>query len=313
MKKSFKVIFMGTPEFAVPCLNALCEYGCTVSLVVTQPDRPAGRGKKLRPPPVKVAAEKLGYPVIQVESMKTGDVYQTLKQHSPDFFVVVAFGHVLDKKILEIPSICPINIHASLLPKYRGPAPIQWAIINGETHTGVTAMIMDKGVDTGEILLSEKIAINPDDTAQSLHDRLSVLGAGALKKTLAGFESNTLRPTPQNHALATYAPMIRKKDGRIDWRMPAESIERRIRGLYPWPGTFTFLGKRRIRILKAAVRKLESPVPPATVLPSPASELRISCGKDSLAVLELQPASGRRMNAAGFLAGNFVAPGTRLS
>ncbi|NOY69531.1 MAG: methionyl-tRNA formyltransferase [Deltaproteobacteria bacterium] len=309
----FTTIFMGTPDFAVPALKALVDYGCRIPLVVTQPDRPAGRGKKPAAPAVKIAAEKLGLSVIQPESVASDEFYQTLKKLAPDLFVVVAYGHILSKKILEIPAICPINIHASLLPRYRGPAPIQWAIIKGEKQTGVTSMLMDKGLDTGEILLSEKTLISTDDTAESLHDRLARLGAGVLTKTLAGLENKSIRPIAQNHAQASYAPMLKKKNGHINWRLSAESIQRLVRGLYPWPGTFFFLNNRRFKIFNAAVRKMEQPGPPATVIPSPLSELRVSCGKDALAILELQGASGRRMKACDFLAGNPVKPGTVVS
>ena len=215
MNRPLNVVFMGTPDFAVPALKALNEYGCRVSLVVTQPDKPKGRGRKLAAPPVKVAASALGFPVIQPESVKTDEFYHQISDIAPDLMVVVAFGHVLPKRVLEIPAFGAINIHASLLPKYRGPAPIQWAIVNGETETGVTTMLMDKGLDTGEILLTLKTPIRPADTAATLHDRLALDGGEVLKNTLKGLESQSIRPVAQQHALATYAPMLSKKDGRI--------------------------------------------------------------------------------------------------
>ena len=209
---------MGTPEFAVPCLNALCEYGCTVSLVVTQPDRPAGRGKKLRPPPVKVAAEKLGYPVIQVESMKTGDVYQTLKQHSPDFFVVVAFGHVLDKKILEIPSICPINIHASLLPKYRGLMPSFWVLKNNEKETGVSVFFVDKGIDSGPILVQKKMPINENMTQAELIKKSKKLGMDAIIESIELIHQGNYKLIPNPDKEKTYFSFPTREDVKEFYR-----------------------------------------------------------------------------------------------
>ena len=198
MPEPLNVIFMGTPDFAVPSLKALNDYGCSVSLVVTRTDRPKGRGQKMVPPPVKVAATELNYPVFQPENVNTDEFYQKILTLHPDLLVVVAFGHILPKKILEIPVYGAINIHASLLPKYRGPAPIQRAIINGETETGVTTMLMDKGLDTGEILLKSTVTIHPDDTAETLHDRLADVGANLIKKTLTRIENKTLQPIPRN-------------------------------------------------------------------------------------------------------------------
>lgn len=309
----FRVIFMGTPEFAVPALQSLHEGPHRVCLVVTRPDRPRGRGRKLSPTPVKRAAEKMGYPVIQPESVKTEAFFETIDKHRPDMLVVVAFGHILPKRLLELPPMGAINLHASLLPKYRGPAPIPWAIINGETETGVTSMLMDAGLDTGEILLAKKTPIYPTDTGGTLHDRLARLAGPVLEETLEGFSSGTIRPVAQDHAQASYAPMLEKKDGRVDWRKPAEYLERFIRAMTPWPGAHTFWNGKRLNLFRAEVRPVTAPAPPGTILAAFEGELRVAAGKDALSILEIQAASGKRMDIAEFLKGAAVAPGTVLT
>ena len=313
MSDPLKIVFMGTPRFAVPSLQALESCNCRVELVVTQPDRPQGRGRRLAPPPVKEAAIEMGCRVLQPESVRTEDFYNTLAETRPDLSVVVAFGHILPKRILEIPAFGSVNLHASLLPAYRGPAPIQWAIIKGETETGVVSMLMDKGMDTGEILLREAVAILPDDTAGSLHDRLSYVAARVLVQTISGFESGDIRPTPQNHAAATYAPFLSKSDGRIDWSKPAEEIERFIRGMSPWPGAFTFMGDKRLRIFRADVCRATDSRPPGTVIRGFDSELRVACGKEALCIQEIQADSGKRMDIARFLQGKPIEAGTVLA
>jgi len=308
MYKKFKIIFMGTPDFAVPVLNALHENLYDVSLVVTQPDRPKGRGRKLIPPPVKSRAVELGYEVIQPESVKTDEFISKIKSIEPDWFVVVAFGHILPENILALPKKGAINIHASLLPKYRGSAPIQWAIINGETETGVTTMLMDKGMDTGDMLLSEKIDIMPDDTSDTLHDRLSILGADLLIKTLKNFD--TIIPVKQDHEQATYAPMLKKADGHINWKKSAKSLDEFIRGVTPWPGAFTFHEDKRLKILKAIPVPTESHEPPGTVVKGFSDELRVATGKGVLSILEIQWESGKRLLIKDFLCGYPISPGT---
>ena len=312
MSDPLKIVFMGTPRFAVPSLRALESCNCVVELVVTQPDRPRGRGRRLAPPPVKEAAVEMGCQVLQPESVRTEDFYDTLVATRPDLFVVVAFGHILPKRILEIPAFGSVNLHASLLPAFRGPAPIHRAIINGETETGVTSMLMDKGLDTGEILLSETVPIRPDDTAGSLHDRLADAAARVLARTISGFESGEIRPIPQNHAAATYAPLLSKSDGRIDWSKPAEEVERFIRGMSPWPGAFTFMGDMRLRIFRADVCRATEPRPPGTVIRGFDNELRVACGKDALCLQEIQAESGKRMDIARFLQGKSIEAGTVL-
>ncbi|OQX05842.1 MAG: methionyl-tRNA formyltransferase [Desulfobacteraceae bacterium IS3] len=312
MSKTFRIVFMGTPDFAVPALESLHRNGYDVALVVTQPDRPKGRGRKLLPPPVKTSALSLGYETIQPESVKTPEFAERLRQTDADIFVVVAFGHILPKSVLDIPKTAAINIHASLLPKYRGPAPIQRAVINGEKESGVTTMFMDKGLDTGDILLSEPLEITEDDTAGSLHDRLSILGADLLIKTLKAFAENTIQPVTQNHEQATYAPMLKKEDGRIDWTKPARNIETFIRGMNPWPGAFTFHGDKGLKIFRAKVIPSSSGESPGTVIKSFPDELYVMTGEHALSVLEIQGASGKRLNIRDFLRGYNMPPGTVL-
>lgn len=312
MNCRFNVIFMGTPDFAVPSLRALAKADCDVSLVVTQPDRPRGRGRKPAPPPVKLAAEALGYDVIQPDTIRTDAFIETIRDRRPDLLVVVAFGRILPKTVLEIPAYGAVNVHASLLPKYRGPAPIQWAVINGETVTGATTMLMDKGLDTGEILLQSKVEISQNDTAGDLHDRLAVAGGALLAQTIDGFRNNNIRPVPQNHADATYAPMLTKADGHIDWTRSAQAIEPFVRGMTPWPGAFTFLDQTRLIVFKTAPRPGDPDAVPGTILPGFSNELRIATGDGALAILEIQEASGKRMPIDNYLKGKSVPTGAVL-
>ncbi len=313
MGHKLNVIFMGTPEFAVPCLSALCDMDLAVSLVVTQPDRPKGRGRKLMPPPVKTAAKALDYETYQPDAVKSDAFYQEIAQRRPDLLIVVAYGQILPKRLLEIPVYGAVNVHASLLPKYRGPAPIQWAIINGEPETGVTTMLMDAGLDTGEILMRQAMAIDPVDTAGTLHDKLAHAGGDLLKQTITAMAAETLRPMTQNHGEASYAPLLKKSDGRIDWWEPAAVIERKIRGLNPWPLAHTFHGDRRLNVFKAELRPCPpNDAPPGTVVSGFSGELRVAAGDDALALIEIQGASGKRLPVRDFLSGHPIAPGTRL-
>jgi methionyl-tRNA formyltransferase len=312
VKKKFKIIFMGTPDFSVPALKALHKSGHQVDLVVTRPDQPSGRGKIISYSPVKKEAIKLGCEVIQPDSIKTKAFEERLSQIEPEFFVVVAFGHILPKNILAIPKIAAINIHASLLPKYRGAAPIQWAIINGEKETGVTTMLMDEGMDTGDILLGSKVGIEPDDTSETLHDRLAVIGADILIKTLNAFETGDIHPVSQDHSQATYAPSLKKSEGHIDWEKPAEKLESFIRGVTPWPGAFTFHGNMRLKIFKAKPLPINVDKPPGTVLDGFPDELWIATGEGALSILEIQAASGKRLLIKEFLKGYKITPGTIL-
>ena len=310
--KRERIVFFGTPDFATPSLIALCSDNHRVSLVVTQPDRPKGRGRKMMPPPVKTAALKLGCRVSQPESIRDDAFITQLKQISPDFFVVVAFGALLTADLLAIPTVGTVNVHASLLPKYRGPAPIHWAIINGEATTGVTTMLLDTGMDTGDMLLSRETAIKPDDTTATLHDRLAGLGAAVLTDTMTAYESGSIQPVPQNHELASYAPMLCKDDGRIDWRQNAAGIEALVRGLNPWPGAFTHLEGKRLKIWSAGIIEAETDEMPGTVLKGFDDELRVSTGGGVLTIFDIQGASGKRMPVRDFLRGHPIKPGARL-
>ncbi|MCP3950841.1 MAG: methionyl-tRNA formyltransferase [Desulfobacterales bacterium] len=313
MNSPLKIIFMGTPEFAVPTLQALHRGGHALPLVITQPDRPKGRGRKTTPPPVKTAANRLGLVVEQPVSIRAADVVEKLKKLEPDFFVVVAMGQILSPDLLDIPRMGAINVHASLLPKYRGAAPIQWALINGEKETGITTMRMDAGLDTGDMLLAAQTQVAADDTAQTLHDRLCRMGADLLIETINGLISNTITPVPQDHELASKAPLLKKNDGHIDWHKPAGAIVSFIRGMTPWPGAFSFMGDRRFKIFAARPVPLTSPAPPGTVIKGFSNELRVATGDQALSILELQAASGKRLPVRDYLIGNPITEGTVLN
>ncbi len=306
----YKIVFMGTPEFAVPSLRAIHASGHEIVKVVTQPDRPKGRGRILTPPPVKEAALAMGIPVLQPESIDAGEFVTAMQDISPDYFVVIAFGRVLPINLLAIPKYGAINVHGSLLPKYRGAAPIQWALINGETETGVTTMLMDSGLDTGDIFLSRRIAIKPDDTSETVHDRLSLIGADLIVNTLDGLEAGEINPKPQNDAESTYAPALKKDDGRIPWRLPAERIVSFIRGVTPWPGAFTYYKGRRLKIFSA--RAVHEPVSekPGVILPRSSDELWVATGEGLLDIMEIQGFKGKRLPVKDFLHGAALEPGT---
>jgi methionyl-tRNA formyltransferase len=291
----------------------LSQEDYEVALVVTQPDRPKGRGRKLVPPSVKVKALELNLEVSQPSTLKSDKFTDQIKSIQPDFFVVIAFGHILSEKILQFPKFGAINIHASLLPKYRGPAPIQWAIINAEPYTGITTMFMDKGMDTGNILLTKKEPILPEDTAATLHHRLANAGAELLIKTLKDFAANKIKSIPQDHSKATYAPLLKKQDGHINWQRPAEKLEPFIRGMTPWPGAFTFHNEKRLKIIKAASISESVSEAAGTILKAFPDELRVATGKGALSILEIQGPSGKRLGIADFLRGYRLPPGTILT
>jgi methionyl-tRNA formyltransferase len=303
---------MGTPDFAVPCFHALRCSPFDLKLVVTQPDRPKGRGRRLTPPPVKEAAQKFGYDVLQPANVRSPEFMDALKDLRPDFLVVVAFGQILPAAILAIPHHGAINVHASLLPKYRGPAPIQWAIMRGETQTGVTTMLMDTGVDTGDMLLSGSTPIRSDDTSATLHDRLARLGADLLVETIHGVWEGTLFPRAQNHAQATYAPMLKKDNGRIDWQRSAHAIDYQIRAMTPWPGAFCFFENKRYKIHRACPIDGISISPPGTVVPGFPDELRIATGDGVLCILEIQGESGKRVPIKQFMMGSPIPLGAQF-
>ncbi|GIW55857.1 MAG: methionyl-tRNA formyltransferase [Nitrospiraceae bacterium] len=308
-----RIVFMGTPDFAVPSLEALLKSGETVVGVVTQPDRPKGRGRALTPSPVKLVCQREGLPVLQPVKMKDPAFLDALKNWQPDLIAVAAFGRILPPAILNLPSKGCVNVHASLLPKYRGAGPIQWAIINGERETGITTMLMDEGMDTGAILLQEAVPIEPDDTAGTLSAKLAQVGGRLLLETVRRLKAGTLAPRPQDHTQATLAPLLKKEDGLIDWTRPAVEIANRIRGLAPWPGAYTFAGEDRWKIWKATAKDGQTDkAVPGTIIGLAKEAILVSTGDGLLSITEIQPANSRRMTAAQFLAGHQLSPGQVL-
>jgi methionyl-tRNA formyltransferase len=302
MSQSLNLVFCGTPRFAVPILDKLVEAGFAVRLVVTQPDKPRGRGLELTASPVKRRALELGLPVTQPEAIKSNEEFRTqLTVLKADAIIVVGYGRIIPPWMLELPRLGNINLHASLLPKYRGAAPIQWAIANGESVTGVTTMRIDVGLDTGDILLQKEIAIAPEDTAETLAPRLAAQGAELMVETLRQLDSGTLRPRPQDHANATLAPILKKEDGRIDWRRSAQEICNRLRGFQPWPGAFTTFRGKNLNIWAAA--PVERRIPQGE-LAIDGDLLIAGCGGNTgLELFEVQPEGKKRMPAVDFIHG----------
>ncbi len=307
-----RIVFMGTPDFAVPSLETLLKSDDEVVGVVTQPDRPKGRGQVLTPSPVKRIAQREQIPVLQPTKMKDPDFLAALSAWKPDLIAVAAFGRILPPAILTLPPNGCINVHGSLLPKYRGAGPIQWAIINGETETGITTMMMDEGMDTGSMLLQEKISIASDDTAGSLSPRLAHLGGRLLVETIQQLKAGTLVPQIQDDAQATMAPLLKKEDGVIDWTMSAAALANRIRGLTPWPGAFTFLGQDRWMLYQASALMGRSEEQPGSIIAVTRDVIHVATGEGVLAVKELQPANGRRMTVVQYLAGHSIQIGSQL-
>lgn len=309
--QSIRTVFMGTPEFALATLQGLIEAGLDLCAVYTQPDRPKGRGNKLTPPPVKELAEQHGIPVYQPLKLRQPEVVEELRALRPDLIVVVAFGQILPKSVLEIPRFGCINVHASLLPRYRGAAPINQAILEGEAVTGVTTMNMDVGLDTGAMLVKKSLVIGPEETAGELHDRLALLGREVMEETLRRLCAGTLVAEPQDDSLHTYAPMLKKEDGLIDWSRSAAAIHNQVRGLDPWPGAYTLLDGE---VLKLA-RTLPQATPvgePGTILAADGAGVTIACGGGSLLVRELQLPGKKRLAASDFLRGRPLAVGSRV-
>jgi len=308
-----RVVFMGSPDFAVPSLRALAESRHQLAAVVTQPDRPRGRGKKLIPTPVKQLANLLGLPVLQPEKLSA--IKGELQEINPEVIVVVAFGKILRREILDIPPLGCINVHASLLPKYRGAAPIHRAIINGEKYTGITTMFMDPGLDTGDMILKEKVVIGDNDTVGELHDNLAETGARLLIETLDRVEAGTAAGIPQNDEEATYAPPLTREDEIIDWTKPSRRIKDLVRGLNPWPGARTTLAGKILKIWQAedAGVSVEGTGPPGSVAGvDPNRGIVVQAGQGKVLITELQLQGGKRMNAPEFLRGHSIPPGTIL-
>ena len=297
-----RIVFMGTPDFAVPSLQALHEAGYQVVGVFTQPDRPKGRGNKLQASPVKQEAQQLGIPVYQPEKIRRDGV-EDLKSLQPDLCVTAAFGQILSQELLDIPRLGTVNVHASLLPRHRGSAPIAWAILQGDTEAGVTTMLTDKGIDTGDMLLKRSLTIGDEETCGELTQRLSKLGAGLLIDTLKALEAGTLTPTPQDHDQMTYDPMLTKEMGMIDWSKPAKTIVRQIHGLNPWPACTSELGGVTLKLLRA--RPAEGSGEPGTILTAdPKGGLIVAAGEGAVEVLQLQAPGGKPMSAKDYLRGH---------
>ncbi len=299
-----KIVFMGTPDFAVEPLEAILAAGYQVELVVSQPDKPKGRGKKLQPTPVKAAAEKHGIEVYQPIKLNTAEAYDKIKAIEPDLIIVVAYGQILRENILQLPRLGCYNIHASLLPKYRGAAPIQWAIINGDRETGITIMKMERGLDSGDMLLKRQVAILPDMNAEELHDNLCIEGGKAIVEALDILENKAYTLTPQNHDLFTYAPMLDKELGRIQWQNNVETIHNLIRGVYPWPGAFTLYKGQNMKVLKARIEDKSYGKPCGTICEVNKNGIWVQA-QDSCIVIEMIQFPGKKaMFVRDYLAGN---------
>ena len=303
------IVFMGTPEFSLPTLHKLYESDHDVLLVVTQPDRPKGRGRESTPPPVKQFALEKKIPVLQPIKCTNLEIVKTLGALNADVFIVVAFGQILDKNLLALPHHFCINLHSSLLPKYRGAAPINWAIINGETETGVTTMKMNAGLDTGDILLSRKVPIRNKDDAQSLHDTLAHQGSSLVMETLNQLDSGSLEATAQNSDLASYAHKLKKEDGLIQWNQPALKIHNLVRGLMPWPGAFSFLGSKRFKICKTETKSCDLSDQPGVILRISGHGIEVGTQKERIVITELQPEGKNKMDVKSFLAGHKLITG----
>jgi len=330
------LIFFGTPHFALPSLNALLDEKEDIALVVTQPDRVKGRGHVLSPPPVKELAISYGLSVIQPVKISDEDFYEELRSVNPEFIIVIAYGKILPEEILNIPKFGCINVHASLLPKYRGAAPIQWALIKGERVTGITTMLMDKGLDTGDILLKDELEILNNDTSETLFEKLSELGAKTLLKTIRDMREGKIKPVPQTGEVS-YAPPLKKEDGKIDWSKSADELFNFVRGMYPWPSAYCYLNSERIKIIRVRSKKQEDtplhppllrgelftfpplvrgelkggqePRIPGKIVKASDGELIVETGEGFLVIEELQPEGKKIMPARAFLSGRKLKEG----
>lgn len=305
---------MGTPDFSVPALKKLAAHkNFTISLVVTQPDRPKGRGKKLAASPVKQVAQDLGLDIYQPEKLSTPEAVEHLKAIQPDFYVVAAYGQILSQEILDIPKIYPINIHGSLLPKYRGASPIQAAISNMDTISGITTMVMAKAMDAGDILMTSTTPISEDDTAQDLHERLSEMGGELIIETIEAIINKSLKPIPQDHTKATYVKLLKKKDGSINWSKPSRQIRAHINAMTPWPCAFTILNNAHTKIFKAINSNQNSEHIPGTIYKCDDEGIHVACGEGSLVIKELMGSSGKRLTASEYLRGHQIIPPVQCS
>jgi methionyl-tRNA formyltransferase len=308
-----KLVFCGTPLFAVPSLERLAAARFEIQLVVTQPDRPQGRGMALTAPPVKQSALKLGFPVIQPEKIKKNEEFQAqLNALQPDAIIVVGYGRIIPSWMLDLPPYGNINVHASLLPKYRGAAPVQWAIARGETVSGVTTMLLNEGLDTGDILMQKEMAIRPEDTAVTYASRLAEMGADMIVETLRGLEDKSLTPVPQDHAKATLAPILKKEDGLVDFTPTATEIHNRLRGFQPWPGAYTQFRGKSLKMISATPEDTVSNLEPGELRVGD-EKLFVGCGRHTvLQLLQVQPEGKKVMAAREFINGYHPAARERL-
>jgi len=304
-----RIVFIGSGEIGVPTLQKLSQAH-SIAAVFTRPDRPAGRGKRLRATPIKEAAQKLGLELHQPESVNSPESLRLIRELKPEVIVVAAYGEILSKDLLQIPRRGAINLHASLLPKYRGAAPINWALIRGERETGITAFLMDEGMDTGAILVQRRVPIEDDDTAGSLQAKLAEVGAEAMRETLEGLEKETLRPQPQDHSQATYAPKLKKELGRLDWRRSSRELFNLIRGLNPAPGAFTFFRNKRLKVHRSRVVAGDYGAQSGEVVSL--EGLIIKTGDGALELLQVQPEGKRPMGGPDFVRGYRIDVGERL-
>ena len=307
-----RVIFMGTPDFAVGTLEEIIKAGHEVALVVSQPDKAVGRSKALRYTPVKACALEHGIEVYQPQKVRDSECIERLRTYHPDIIIVEAFGQIIPRAILDMPRYGCVNVHASLLPKYRGAAPIQWAVINGDAVTGVTTMRMDEGLDTGDMIEHSIVSIGDDDTGETLTDKLAASGAQLILSTLEKLENGTAVRTPQDDSLSCYASMLNKGMGDIDFSEPAEKIERLVRGLQPWPCAYTRIGGKNVKIYGAKVVSREDGIAPGEITMVTKKTFAIACGQDALQITRLQPEGKKPMDAAAFLAGNKLTAGEHI-
>ncbi|HYW45570.1 MAG TPA: methionyl-tRNA formyltransferase [Bryobacteraceae bacterium] len=301
-----RLVFLGTPAFAVPTLEEIVAAGHQVLAVVTQPDRPRGRGQHLAPPPVKEAAVRLGLAVYQPERVRRPEAVEYLRGFPVDAMVVVGYGQIIPQSVIDLAPLGILNVHASLLPKYRGAGPVQWAILNGETRTGVTTMRIDAGLDTGDMLLKAETEIAPEENAIELGRRLSAMGAELLVRTLAGLAAGTIVPEKQDSSEATYAPLLKKEDGAIDWSQPAQSIHNRVRGLQPWPGAYTAFRGETLHVWQSRIA-LPLPVPHEAGRMASLRPPVVSCGAGALELVEVQLEGRKRVSGADFVNGQRLA------
>lgn len=308
-----KIVFMGTPDFAVPTLENIVKAGHEVAMVISMPDKRKGRGKKVQFTPVKEAAVRLGLEVHQPEKLNNEETLSMLEKIEPDAIVVVAYGQILKERVLNLPKYGCINVHASLLPKYRGAAPINWVIINGETKTGITTMLMEKGLDTGDMLLISETEIGQNENAGQLHDRLMIMGAELLVETLERVGKNEIKPIKQDHENTCYAPMMDKTLGKIDWNKSAIEIDRLVRGTYPWPGAYTNYGEKVLKIISSSPVEIEVDAECGEIVEVNKKSIRVKCQSGCLDISDIQMSGKKAMSVQSYLAGNDIEKGIVLN